>query len=208
MTTLSDITTYRLIPVVVLHDSARADDLADALVAGGLPVAEVTLRTPAAVESIRAMAGRGDVAVGAGTVLTPEQVDLAVDAGASFIVCPGVRADVVTRAQDRGVAVVPGCVTASEVMAAQALGLSTVKFFPAAQYGGPDTIAALSAPFQGVDFIPTGGVSSENLADYLRLPSVPAVGGSWMVAPATQPDRDMTEVAGLCAAAVRAARAV
>jgi 2-dehydro-3-deoxyphosphogluconate aldolase/(4S)-4-hydroxy-2-oxoglutarate aldolase len=201
---LTDITAHRIIPVVVLDAPALAAPLADALVAGGLPVAEITLRTATAAESIAAIAARGDVVVGAGTVRTPAQVDLAVDAGADFIVCPGLRTDVVQRARERGVPVVPGCVTATEVMAAEALEISTVKFFPAAQYGGAATVAALSAPFPDVDFIPTGGVSPDNMSDYLSLSCVPAIGGSWMVAPASTGDFD--EVARRCAEAVAAAR--
>ena len=153
------------------------------------------------------MSKQADLLVGAGTVLTPEQVDVAVDAGARFIVSPGLRADVVERAQQRAVPVIPGAVTPSEVMAAQALGLTTVKFFPASTYGGASAIKALHAPFRDVQFIPTGGVSLANLADYLSLPYVPAVGGSWMV-PADAVDAgDFELVARLSAEAVAAARA-
>ena len=164
---VSDLVTHRIIPVVVVNDAARADGLAQALLEGGLPVAEVTFRTTAAPEAIRAMSKQADLLVGAGTVLTPEQVDVAVDAGARFIVSPGLRADVVERAQQRGVPVIPGAVTPSELMAAQALGLTTVKFFPASTYGGASAIKALHAPFRDLQFIPTGGVSLANLADYL-----------------------------------------
>ncbi|MEN0072250.1 MAG: 2-dehydro-3-deoxyphosphogluconate aldolase, partial [Propionicimonas sp.] len=128
---LETLSTHRIIPVVVLERAADADPLAQALVAGGLPVAEVTFRTAAAPAAIAAMAGRGDVLVGAGTVLTPAQVDQAVDAGASYVVSPGTSAAVVERALERGVAVLPGAVTATEIQAALALGLDTVKFFPA-----------------------------------------------------------------------------
>lgn len=201
-----DLVTHRIIPVVVVNDAARADGLAQALLEGGLPVAEVTFRTPAAPEAIRAMAKQADLLVGAGTVLTPEQVDIAVDAGARFIVSPGLRADVVERAQQLGAPVIPGAVTPSEVMAAQALGLATVKFFPASTYGGASAIKALHAPFRDVQFIPTGGVSLANLAEYLSLPYVPAVGGSWMV-PADAVDAgDFELVARLSAEAVAAAR--
>jgi 2-dehydro-3-deoxyphosphogluconate aldolase/(4S)-4-hydroxy-2-oxoglutarate aldolase len=171
----------RLVPVVVLDDAADADALAGALVAGGLPVAEVTFRTAAAPDSIRAMTARGDILVGAGTVLTVEQVDQAVAAGARFIVSPGLSRAVVQRCQEHGVLALPGAVTASEVMAALELGLTTVKFFPAGTSGGPAAIKALAAPFGDVRFVPTGGVGPKNLADYLSLPCVAAVGGSWMV---------------------------
>jgi 2-dehydro-3-deoxyphosphogluconate aldolase / (4S)-4-hydroxy-2-oxoglutarate aldolase len=181
MDVLSALIAARLVPVVVLDDAADADGLAGALVAGGLPVAEVTFRTPAAQDSIRAMAARGDVLVGAGTVLTPAQVDQAVAAGARFVVSPGLSRAVVERCQEHGVLALPGAVTATEVQAALELGLNTVKFFPAGTSGGPDAIAALSGPFGGVQFVPTGGVGPGNLAQYLAIGAVAAVGGSWMV---------------------------
>lgn len=171
----------RLVPVVVLDDAADAGPLADALVAGGLPVAEVTFRTAAAADSIRVMADRGDILVGAGTVLTAAQVDQAVDAGARYIVSPGTSRAVVERAQELGVPVLPGAISATEVQAALELGLTTVKFFPAGTSGGAAAIAALAAPFGGVRFVPTGGVGVRNLGEYLALPAVAAVGGSWMV---------------------------
>lgn len=203
----TDLAQHRIIPVVVVNDAARADGLAHALLDGGLPVAEVTFRTKAAPEAIRAMSKHDEMLVGAGTVLTPEQVDVAVDAGARFIVSPGLSAEVVGRAGQRGVPVIPGAVTPSELMAAQALGLTTVKFFPAGTYGGVSAIKALHAPFRDLQFIPTGGVSLANLADYLSLPYVPAVGGSWMV-PADAVDAgDFDLVARLCGEAVSAAAA-
>lgn len=172
---------HRLVPVVVLDEAADAGPLADALVGGGLPVAEVTFRTAAAADAIRVMADRGDVLVGAGTVVTPAQVDQAVAAGAQYLVSPGTSRAVVERAQEHGVPVLPGAVTATEVQAALELGLSTVKFFPAGTSGGSKAIAALAAPFGGVRFVPTGGVGPANLDEYLALPCVAAVGGSWMV---------------------------
>ena len=181
MDVLSALRAARLVPVVVLDDAGDADSLAGALVAGGLPVAEVTFRTAAAQDSIRAMAARGDILVGAGTVLTPAQVDQAVAAGARFVVSPGLSRAVVERCQEHGVLALPGAVTATEVQAALELGLNTVKFFPAGTSGGPDAIAALSGPFGGVQFVPTGGVGPGNLAQYLAIGAVAAVGGSWMV---------------------------
>lgn len=181
MDVLSALSSTRLVPVVVLDDASRADALAGALVQGGLPVAEVTFRTSAARDAIRAMADRGDILVGAGTVLTPVQVDEAVAAGARFVVSPGLSRAVVERCQDHGVLALPGAVTATEVQAALELGLTTVKFFPAGTSGGPAAIQALAAPFGQVRFVPTGGVGPANLAEYLAIPSVVAVGGSWMV---------------------------
>lgn len=181
METLAQLAAARLVPVVVLDDAADADPLAAALVEGGLPVAEVTFRTAAAADAIRAMSDRGDVLVGAGTVLTPAQVDQAVAAGASYVVSPGLSRAVVERCREHGVLPLPGAVTATEIQAALELGLSTVKFFPAGTSGGAKAVAALSAPFGGVTFVPTGGVGAANLHEYLALPSVVAVGGSWMV---------------------------
>lgn len=181
MNTLDSLATARLVPVVVLDDAKHADPLATALVAGGLAVAEVTFRTAAAEDAIRALAARGDVLVGAGTVLTVEQVDRAVAAGASFVVSPGLSRAVVERCHEHGVLALPGAVTATEVQAALELGLSTVKFFPAATSGGAAAIRALTAPFSGLRIVPTGGIGPRNLREYLDVPAVLAVGGSWMV---------------------------
>lgn len=198
----------RIVPVVVLHDAKDAEPLGRALIAGGLPVAEVTFRTAAAVESIRAMSAIEGLIVGAGTVLTPAQVEQAVEAGASFIVSPGLRRDVVFAAQAAGIPVLPGAVTPSEIMAAQELGLDTVKFFPANVYGGAAAIKALSAPFGSMRFVPTGGVSVSNLFDYLSLGCVPAVGGSWMVPVDAIRESAFAHVSELCVAAVTAAAAI
>jgi 2-dehydro-3-deoxyphosphogluconate aldolase/(4S)-4-hydroxy-2-oxoglutarate aldolase len=199
---------HRLVPVVVLDDAARAGALADALVAGGLPVAEVTFRTSAAPAAIGAIAERGDVIVGAGTVLNADQVDRAVAAGARFIVSPGYSPAVVERSLEHGVPVLPGATTATEVMMALHDGLDAVKFFPAGTSGGPKAIAALAAPFGDVAFVPTGGVGTANLADYLSLPCVTAVGGSWMVPRNLVNAGDRAEITRLVAAAVAAASSV
>ena len=208
MDVLTQLATATLVPVVVLHDAADADGLAGALVAGGLPVAEVTFRTPAAADSIRAMADRGDILVGAGTVLTPAQVDTAVAAGAQYVVSPGTSRAVIERCQEHGIAVLPGAVTATEIQAALELGLTTVKFFPAGTSGGAPAIAALSAPFGGVQFVPTGGVGPANLGDYLALPSVVAVGGSWMVPAATVAAHEFGKITDLTTTAVELARSL
>ena len=203
---LSSLSASRLVPVVVLDAASDADPLAAALVAGGLPVAEVTLRTGAALEAIRIMAARGDVLLGAGTVLTSAHVDQAVAAGASYVVSPGLSRAVVERCQEHGVLALPGAVTATEVQAALELGLSTVKFFPAGTSGGAAAITALSAPFAGVRFIPTGGVGLQNLSNYLAIPAVAAVGGSWMVPRDLVRAGDFTQITTLTAQAVAAAR--
>ena len=205
---LSDITRHRLVPVVVCSDAGRAGALGEALVRGGLPIAEVTFRTAAAVDTIATLARRDDLLVGAGTVLSVEQVERAAEAGARFIVSPGLDADVVARARDLGLDVLPGCVTPTEIMAARKLGITTVKFFPAGSYGGAKAIAALSAPFGDMRFVPTGGVSPANLADYLGQTCIPAVGGSWMVPAGAVDAGDVDALARLCAEAVAAAAAV
>lgn len=208
MSLIEEILSRRIVPVVVVNDAARAGGLGDALVAGNLPVAEVTLRTPAAPEAIATMAKNPDLLVGAGTVLTPDQVDLAVDAGAKFLVSPGYSAATVARAAERGVPIVPGTVTPSEVMTAIAGGLKLLKFFPASNYGGAGTLKAFSSVFAGINFVPTGGVSAGNLGDYLSLPNVPAVGGSWMVPAKTVDAGDFATIEQLCTEAVAAAAAL
>jgi len=203
---LETIAATRILPVVVLEDAGAAPDLAAALTAGGLRAAEVTFRTAAAADTIAAMAERPDFLVGAGTVLTPAQVDQAADAGARFVVSPGFSPAVVRRCQERGLPVFPGAATATEIQMAVDAGLETVKFFPAEQLGGVGMIKALAAPFRSVRFIPTGGVNTDNLADYLALPAVLAVGGTWMVAPALLAAGRWDEVTRLTAATVAAAR--
>jgi 2-dehydro-3-deoxyphosphogluconate aldolase/(4S)-4-hydroxy-2-oxoglutarate aldolase len=173
----------RLVPVVVLDDPALAGPLAEALVAGGLPCAEVTFRTPAAEAALAALAADPRLLVGAGTVVRPEQVDRAVLAGARFVVSPGFSAAVVRRCRQAGVPVIPGVATASEVQAAGEADLAVLKFFPAEPLGGLPMLRALAAPFPGVRFVPTGGIGVAQLGAYLGDPRVLAVGGSWMVAP-------------------------
>lgn len=171
-----------VIPVVVINDVEDAEPLAQALCEGGLPCAEVTFRTAAAEESIRKMTDiYPDMLIGAGTVLTTEQVDRAVAAGAKFIVSPGFDPEVVDYCILKQVPVFPGCITPSEVAQAVKRGLKVVKFFPAVQFGGVSTIQALTAPYVGLKFMPTGGVNAKNLADYLQCKSIIACGGSWMV---------------------------
>lgn len=171
-----------LVPVVVLNDAKDAVPLAKALCEGGLPVAEVTFRTDAAEESIRRISEAfPEMLVGAGTVLTVEQVDRAAAAGAKFIVSPGFDPEIVDYCISRDIPVYPGVVTPSELCQAVKRGLKVVKFFPAEQYGGVKTIKALAAPFPMVKFMPTGGVNLKNLKDYMECDKVTACGGSWMV---------------------------
>ena len=171
----------RVVPVVVLNDAKDAAPLGAALQAGGLPLAEVTLRTAAALESLRIMSSNPDIVAGAGTVITAAQVDSAVAAGARFIVSPGFSESVVERAREHAVPVIPGIATATELIQAVALGIDLVKFFPAIPLGGIPAIQALSSAFPGVRFVPTGGVSEQNASQFLAVDSVVAVGGSWMV---------------------------
>ncbi|MHA7617260.1 bifunctional 4-hydroxy-2-oxoglutarate aldolase/2-dehydro-3-deoxy-phosphogluconate aldolase [Cellulosimicrobium cellulans] len=192
---LEGIARARVVPVVVVDDAAQGVLVASALRDGGLPVAEVTFRTAGARAAIEAIAREvPDVLVGAGTVVTAAQVDEAVDAGARFLVSPGLSAAVVRRAQELGVPVVPGVATPSDVIAALDLGLDVVKLFPANVVGGPAAVKAFSAPFPGLRFVPTGGVSAANLLDYLALPAVLAAGGSWMVDAALVRAGDTVEI--------------
>ena len=191
-----------VIPVVVADDLSRVRPLGDALKAAGLPVAEVTFRTTAAVDALRLLAQDPDLLVGAGTVVRPEQVEVARDAGARFVVMPGFSARVVERCRAVGMPVIPGVATATEVIAALEHDVELLKFFPAEASGGLEAVRALHGPFPDVRFIPTGGVTSANSAEYLGLPSVVAVGGSWMVAPALVRDGDFAAVSRLAAEAV------
>jgi 2-dehydro-3-deoxyphosphogluconate aldolase/(4S)-4-hydroxy-2-oxoglutarate aldolase len=169
-----------VIPVLVIEDAGQAVALGRALVAGGLPVLEVTLRTPAAADAIRAMADLPGAVVGAGTVITPADVDLAVAAGARFTVSPGATDDLLAACETAGLPLLPGAATASEAMRLAARGYDMLKFFPAGPAGGAKALAALAGPLPGISFCPTGGVSAENAPDYLRLATVPCVGGSWV----------------------------
>jgi 2-dehydro-3-deoxyphosphogluconate aldolase / (4S)-4-hydroxy-2-oxoglutarate aldolase len=195
----------RLLPIVVLDDATAALPLGAAVRAGGLSSVEITLRTPAALAAIRALAHEGGLVIGAGTVLTTAQAEEAVDAGASFIVAPGVSVKVVTWCRDAGIPVFPGVATATDIQAALELGIDVVKFFPADINGGVPAIKALSAPFRSVKFVPTGGVSAANLASYLEVPAVLAVGGSWLVARPAVASQDWSAITALVAAAVEIA---
>ena len=181
MDSLKRLAASAVVPVVVLDDAKDAVATAKALLAGGVDVMEITFRTAAAADSIKAVAEScPDMLVGAGTVITLEQCKKAVECGAKFIVSPGFDEEVVRWCVENGVAVTPGCVTPTEIMAAMKLGLNVVKFFPAGVYGGLKAMKALSAPFGGIKFIPTGGVDAKNLKEYLEAPFVHAVGGSWL----------------------------
>lgn len=171
-----------IIPVVVLEDAKDAMPLAKALCEGGLPCAEVTFRTAAAEECIRIMAENfPEMLVGAGTVLTTEQVDRAVNAGAKFIVSPGLNPEVVAYCVERNIPITPGTCNPSNVEQAIGFGLDVVKFFPAEAAGGLNYIKAIAAPYVGMKFMPTGGISAKNVREYLAYDRILACGGSWMV---------------------------
>lgn len=179
---LEQIQEIGIVPVVVLNDAKDAEPLAKALCDGGLACAEVTFRTAAAEESIRIMSEKfPDMLVGAGTVLTTEQVDRAAAAGAKFIVSPGLNPRIVKYCVDKGILITPGCANPSDIEQALEQGLEVVKFFPAEAAGGLKMIKAMAAPYVGVKFMPTGGINQNNVREYLAYDRILACGGSWMV---------------------------
>ncbi|MCR4818866.1 MAG: bifunctional 4-hydroxy-2-oxoglutarate aldolase/2-dehydro-3-deoxy-phosphogluconate aldolase [Fretibacterium sp.] len=181
MEILQKFTNAGIVPVVVIDNAEDAVPTAKALLAGGIDVMEITFRTAAAPDAIKAVAREcPDMTVGAGTVITLEQCQKAVSLGAKFIVSPGFDEEVVRWCVENKIAVTPGCVTPSEIMAAMKLGLKVLKFFPANVYGGLNAMKALSGPFGSVKFIPTGGVNAQNLAEYSAAPFIHAIGGSWV----------------------------
>lgn len=194
-----------IVPVVVIESVETAAPLAGALIEGGLPCAEVTLRTPAAFDALRVLADRPDLLVGAGSVLSARQARQAIAAGARFIVSPGFSEEVVACCADLGVPALPGVATATEIMRALDVGIEVVKLFPSGQLGGPPGVRALIAPFPGLRVVPTGGVGPANLATYLAEPSVLAVGGSWMVAQELLSAGRFVDVVGSCRAAAAVA---
>lgn len=198
-----------VVPVVVLNDVKDALPLAKALVAGGLPCAEVTFRTDAAEESIRIMAeAYPEMLVGAGTVLTIDQVNRAVNAGAKFIVSPGFDPEIVDYCIEKEIPIFPGVITPSELAQAVKRGLKVVKFFPAESFGGVKTIKNLAAPYNMVKFMPTGGVSTKNLADYLSYDKIVCCGGSWMVKGDLVKAGEFDKIAELCKEAVALAKEI
>jgi 2-dehydro-3-deoxyphosphogluconate aldolase/(4S)-4-hydroxy-2-oxoglutarate aldolase len=203
--TLKQIGDLGIVPVVKIDNAKDAVPLAQALSAGGLPVAEITFRTDAAEEAIRNIASAvPNVLVGAGTVLTAEQAKRAIQAGAKFIVTPGFSAAVVQHCVDNRIPVTPGIATATEIIMALDHGVDVVKFFPADAFGGLKTLKALSAPFGKVQFIPTGGINAENIAEYILFPKVLACGGTWMVKDDLIKDGKFTEITKLTQDAIQA----
>lgn len=203
MSSLGPLADHRVVPVVVIDDASSARDLGRAIVAGGLGCAEVTLRTAAGAAALAAMAKVDGLLVGAGTVLSTEQVHRAAEAGAAFIVSPGFDPEVVTTAQSLGLGVLPGAATATEMQRALGAGIGTVKLFPANLLGGLAAARAFAGPFPDLGLVPSGGVSADNALDYLALPTVRAVSGSWMVERERIARRDWGAIEEACRAAAR-----
>jgi 2-dehydro-3-deoxyphosphogluconate aldolase/(4S)-4-hydroxy-2-oxoglutarate aldolase len=196
----------RLVPVIVLQSAEHAAPLAESLVAGGLPCAEVTFRTAAAAASIKAMAARGDLLVGAGTVLKVDQVKQAVDNGATFIVAPGFQPSIVSYCVEHGIPIIPGVSTATDICLAREFDLDLLKFFPAEASGGIEALKAIAAPFgNALRFIPTGGITEATLGKYLAFAKVIACGGSWMVPEKLVAEGQLDQVTALVRQAVAVA---
>lgn len=194
-----------VVPVVVLEEASRAVPTAKALLAGGIDAMEITLRTPAAMDAIRAVAEEcPEMLVGAGTVLNLEQAKAVVAAGAKFVVSPGFDEEMVRWCVDNDVTVTPGCVTPTEIMSALKLGVDVIKFFPANVYGGLSAMKALSGPFGGVKFLPTGGVNGQNIGEYAAAPFIHTVGGSWVCTKADISAGNYDKITRLCKEAVAA----
>jgi 2-dehydro-3-deoxyphosphogluconate aldolase/(4S)-4-hydroxy-2-oxoglutarate aldolase len=203
---LAAIAAERIVPVLTVDDAARARPLGDALKAGGLHCAEVTFRTDAAEAALRALAEDPELLVGAGTVLTTDQVERAARAGARYVVSPGLDVDVIRRCRQLGLAVLPGVATATELQAALREGVDVVKLFPAEPLGGVPMLRALSAAFPTVRFVPTGGITLDKLPAYLAEPAVVAAGASFIAPPQLLAAGDFAEItrrAGQAAALVR-----
>lgn len=193
----------KIVPVVKLERATDALPLAEALMAGGLPIAEITFRTDAAEESIRNIVNAyPDMIVGAGTIINVEQAKRALNAGATFLVSPGVSRPVIEFALSHNLPIFPGTCTPTEIMIALEYKLPVVKFFPAKQYGGLDTIKALAAPFPSIQFMPTGGISADNIKDYLDFNKIIACGGSWMVKDSLINSCNFSEITNLTTKAV------
>lgn len=207
---LDELLKRSVIPVIVIEDASDAEPLAEALLAGGMDVIEVTFRTAAAGDAISRIARHyPEMLVGAGTVLTKEQADRAVDAGARFGLAPGLNREVVTHFQYRGGLFIPGVMTPSEIEEGLSLGCKLLKYFPAGASGGPAMLKALAGPYasQGVKFCPTGGINLANMNDYLCLPIVAAIGGSWIATKQQIADKDWNTITANVKQAIAKAKA-
>lgn len=209
MNALEKIKKIKVVPVIVINDQGNAEKLAESLINGGLPVAEVTFRTPAAENAIKRMkAYSPDILVGAGTVINAEQAERAVAAGADFIVSPGLSESVADYCRQKNVLYIPGCVTPYEIMKAIDCGAKVIKFFPAGAFGGLKTLKSLAAPFGSVEFMPTGGVNEDNLSEYLSFNKIAACGGSWMAEGKLIDNGKFDEIESKCRAAAEIAAKV
>ncbi len=202
---LKEIESYGIIPVIVIEDAENAIPLAEALIEGGLPVAEVTFRTSSAAQSIKLIAKEfPQMLVGAGTALSVEQVKKAVDSGAKYIISPGINPKVVEYCVTNEITITPGIATPSEIEMALDFNLEVVKYFPAEALGGINYLKAISAPYGNLKYIPTGGVDEKNLLSYLKFSKVVACGGSWMVKSDLITSKNFNEIKNLTAAALAA----
>ena len=207
MTVMERLANSVVVPVVVLDKVEDAVPLAKAMAAGGVDTMEITFRTACAPDAIRAVAENcPDVLVGAGTIVNLDQCKLAIEMGAKFIVSPGFSDEIVGYCVANGVAVAPGCVTPTEIMGALKHGLKMVKFFPANVYGGLNALKNLAGPFQGLKFLPTGGVNNGNIKEFIDTPFIHAVGGSWVCPKADVLAGNWEKITQLCIDARKAAR--
>jgi 2-dehydro-3-deoxyphosphogluconate aldolase/(4S)-4-hydroxy-2-oxoglutarate aldolase len=197
------IKSLRIVPVVAISDASKAEGLANALVVAGLPIAEITLRTPASLEALKIAANNKDLHVGVGSLRNGEELKKAIDVGAKFAVSAGFSPSVAAEANKQGVPYFPGVSTPTEMLQAINEGITTLKFFPAETLGGVNALKAMSAPFPGISFMPTGGITAANAQQYLELPSVVAVGGSWMVAQKLIDAGDFDEIISLTKEAIK-----
>jgi 2-dehydro-3-deoxyphosphogluconate aldolase/(4S)-4-hydroxy-2-oxoglutarate aldolase len=200
--TTQTLATHRLIPVVSLPDADLAEPLGDALVAAELPIVEITLRTPAATQAIRTLAQRDDLFVAAGTVVTIDQAQQAADAGAQCLLSPGTDPAVIEWCVARDIDIIPGVATPTDILLAKRLGLGTLKFFPAEAMGGVASLRAIAGPLPETRFIPTGGITADNVSAYLSLPSVLACGGSWIATTNALQERDFKKIQSIAEQAV------
>jgi len=197
------IKSLRIVPVVAISDASKAEGLANALVVAGLPIAEITLRTPASLEALKIAANNKDLHVGVGSLRNGDDLKRAIDVGAKFAVSAGFSPSVAAEANKQGVPYFPGVSTPTEMLQAINEGITTLKFFPAETLGGVNALKAMSAPFPGISFMPTGGITAANAQQYLELSSVVAVGGSWMVAQKLIDAGDFDEIISLTKEAVK-----
>lgn len=197
----------KIVPVIAISDASKAAGLADALINAGLPIAEVTLRTPSSLESLREIASRQEILTGAGSLRNENDLNKAIDAGAQFAVSAGFSAAIAKEAAKLNIPYFPGVATPTEILQAIDAGITTLKFFPAETLGGVAALKAMSAPFPGINFMPTGGINIENMNTYLAYGPVVAVGGSWMVAQKLIDSGEFTEIEKLTKDALKAVTA-